>query len=63
MTRKRDTKNEPAVGSKPARAGKRPHDAPQGPPTAEDAAETERETQARESESAFDRALERFPPG
>lgn len=43
--------------------GKRPQVDPHGPPTAEDAGETERQTQARESESAFDKALGRIPPG
>jgi hypothetical protein len=54
---------DPVDGSRPSRAGKRPKDEPRRPPTADDAGETEKETQARESEGAFDRALGRIPPG
>ena len=63
MASRQNTGKDPASGSKPTRAGKRPQDTPRGPPTAEDAGETEKETQARESEGAFDKALGRMPPG
>jgi ribosomal protein L12E/L44/L45/RPP1/RPP2 len=53
----------PVAGSKSPRAGKRPQDQPGAPPTDEEAGETDEETQARESEGAFDRALGRMPPG
>lgn len=63
MARKQDTEQDPAAGPKSPRAGKRPKDIRGAPPAAEDAGETDGETQARESESAFDRALGRIPPG
>lgn len=63
MATKQDTKKDPVAGAKSPRAGKRPRDVPGPPPAAEDAGETDEETQARESEGAFDRALGRMPPG
>jgi hypothetical protein len=63
MASANDVKKDPAAGSKPTRAGKRPKDVPGSAPTAEDAGETAEQTQARESEGAFDRALGRIPPG
>ena len=63
MARNQDTEKDPVAGSRSPRAGKRPQDVPGAPPAAEDAGETDQETQARESEGAFDRALGRIPPG
>ena len=63
MVKRADVKKDPVGGSKSPAAGKRPRDTAGTAPTAEDAGETEKDTQARESEGAFDKALGRIPPG
>jgi hypothetical protein len=58
-----DLQRDPVAGTKVPRAGKRSKDESHAAPLAQDTAESERRTQARESESALDRALNRMPPG
>ncbi len=63
MSRKQQPAMDPVGGSKSPTAGKRPKDSPEQVATPDDESEPDSATQARETESALDRALGRIPSG